>query len=333
MPTIWTEWALPDEFLPRVAGTAEVVTPEDAASDPYAHIEGAAAILAGGRAYDRTLIERVPDLLVIARYGIGCDAVDIAAATERGIAVCNTPDGPTISTAELTIALMMAVARNLKGIERLLREAAAQGDKPDFYNAYRAVELYGLRLGLVGLGRIGGHVATSARAMGMQVSAYDPYADPNLAAQLGVALVGELATLLAGADVVSLHLPLTTETHKLMNADRFAQMKPGAIFINAARGGHVDEAALIDALRSGHLFGAGLDVSDPEPPLHENPLLHMDNVVLTPHIASGTGAGKRRIIEMALSQVLQVLRGERPPHLVNPEVWERVAERAKNQAP
>jgi D-3-phosphoglycerate dehydrogenase len=129
------------------------------------------------------------------------------------------------------------------------------------------------------------------------------------------------------SDVVSLHLPLNDETYKIMNAERFAQMKQGAVFINASRGGHVDEAALLAALDSGHLFGAGLDVTDPEPPLKDNPLLYRENVVVTPHIASATTSGRRKMWTDALNQVLQVLRGEQPSHLINPAVWPQVAAR------
>jgi D-3-phosphoglycerate dehydrogenase len=128
------------------------------------------------------------------------------------------------------------------------------------------MELSGKQRGLVGVGRIGGHVAKVAGAMGMRVAAYDPFISTERAAALGVERIGSLEALLGMADVVSLHLPLVPETHKIMNAERFAQMKPGAVFINVSRGGHVDEAALIAALESGHLFGAGLDVTDPEPP-------------------------------------------------------------------
>jgi D-3-phosphoglycerate dehydrogenase len=166
----------------------------------------------------------------------------------------------------------------------------------------------------------------------MHVAAYDPYADPQKAASMGVTLLPTLEELLRSSDVVSLHIPHTPETHKLMNAERFAQMKRGAIFINTARGKHVDEHALLEALNSGHLFGAGLDVTDPEPPAADNPLLSHPSVVLTPHVASAPRESQVRIYETALEQVFMVLRGERPPHLVNPEVWDKVlAKRATLQ--
>ncbi len=242
----------------------------------------------------------------------------------------NAPDAPTVSTAEQALALMFSVARRLKSVENALNHRLASGEPGNVWGDYRALELQNKRLGLVGLGRIGGHVSGIARAIGMQVAAYDPYVGNDRFESLGVQRAESLEALLGESDVVSLHLPLNDQTHKLMNAQRFAQMKEGAVFINVSRGGHVDEAALADALDSGKLFGAGLDVTDPEPPLAGNPLLGRHNVVITPHVASATLVGKRRLVLHALEQVLQTLRGERPPHLINPEVWDAVHARWKN---
>ena len=194
------------------------------------------------------------------------------------------------------------------------------------------MELHSKQLGLIGLGRIASHVARIAIAMGMKVVAYDPYLAPEKAAEKGVQLMETLEELLGTSDVVSLHIPLTDENRKLMNAERFAQMKEGSIFINTSRGGNVDEQALIDAVEAGRFFGVGLDVTDPEPPQAGNPLLDKPNVVITPHIASATAAGQLRIYESAMDQVLMVVqRGERPPHILNPEIWPRVRERWEAQ--
>ncbi|MBC7813158.1 MAG: 3-phosphoglycerate dehydrogenase, partial [Burkholderiales bacterium] len=214
-------------------------------------------------------------------------------------------------------------------IEVEMRHGLKTGTKSAFYKDYQAVELFGKQLGLIGFGRIGGHVARIAQSIGMKVAAYDPYAAPTLAADLGITLLPTLEALLGSSDVVSLHLPLNEQTHKIMNAERFAQMKPGAIFINTSRGGHVDESALIAAVDSGHLFGAGLDVTDPEPPAADDSILQHPKIVVTPHIASGTKDSKSRIYEMALEQVFMVARGEQPPHLVNPEVWPKVLEKLR----
>ena len=156
----------------------------------------------------------------------------------------------------------------------------------------------------------------------MRVAGVDPLMRPEQAAQLGIELMPSLESMLPTVDVLSLHIPRTPETLGLMNADRLALMKPGAILINAARGGLVDEAALLDALNRGHLRGAGLDVLDIEPPPPDHPLLYRDNVVITPHIASATEPGKDRLWEQAIVQALQYLNGERPPHILNPEVFQ-----------
>ena len=298
------------------AGVAEPVGPGTEA-EPLHGIEAANGIIAGGVLYTAEVMDRVPHLKVIARTGIGVDTVDIAAATARGVAVVNTPDAPSVPTAEQTFMLLLAVAKQLKQSELRLR-----GGERNFHARHNAVELAGKTLGLAGFGRIARLVAKMAQGFAMEVVTFDPYVPAEVATQAGVERVPSFDALLGRADVVSLHTPLLPETRQLMNAATFAKMKPGSIFINAGRGGLVDEAALLEALESGHLFGAGLDVTDPEPAELNNPLLHLENVVVTPHVASATPEGKMRMFVGALEQVVQVLQGERPPHLVNPEVWE-----------
>jgi D-3-phosphoglycerate dehydrogenase len=318
MNRIWLERALPSEYLSLfvdaiVAGSASA-TPDQ----PFVALPGAHAIVAGSRyKYDGEVMDRSPELRVIARTGIGYDNVVVADATARGIAVCIAPDSPTISTAEHTITLLLAVARRLKRSDSDLRAGQIQ----DFFSAYTGVEVYGRRLGLLGLGRIGSRVAGIAQALGMRVVGYDPYITDEQAARLGVERAATFEDVLRKADFVSLHLPLSAETRHVINAQRLAMMRPGAILINCARGGLVDEAALLDALDRGHLHGVGLDVWEREPPSPTHPLLGRDDVVATPHIAAATGASKDRLWRSALAQVFQVLRGERPPFLVNPEVW------------
>ena len=328
MYNIWFERTVPTQYASLYEGVANGICPGDRVKEnPLHNLEIADGIMAGGRTYDTALMEQAPRLLVITRIGIGYDKVDVEAATRHGIAVCNTPDAPTISTAECALTLMMSVARNVKSIENGLRDLLESNNKRNIWGEYKAVEMSGLQLGLVGLGRIGGHVAKVTKAMGMRVATYDPFISKERAEQLGVERIESLEELLGMSDIVSLHLPLNPETHKVMNAERFAQMKEGAIFINVSRGGHVDEVALNDALESGHLFGAGLDVTDPEPPEAGNPLLYRDNVVLTPHIASATGEGRRKMFTDAIDRILHTFRGEQPPNLINPEVWPRVLER------
>lgn len=328
MYKIWFESTVPDEYRHMFEDIADGICPGDrVASDPYHALEQAHGAVAGGRTFDGAALDRAPNLLIIARTGVGYDTLDVDAASARGIACVNAPEAPTVSTAELAVTLMMTVARAVKRVENALNQMLDSGERRSLAREYVALEMQHTQLGIMGLGRIGGHVSGIAKAIGMKVVAYDPYIADERFALLGVEKAKSLEALLAGSDFVSLHLPLNDETHKLMNATRFAQMKPGAVFINVARGGHVDETALTAALDSGHLFGAGLDVTDPEPPLAGNPLLGRDNVVITPHIASSTIAGRPRLTIHALEQVVQALRGERPPHLLNPEIWDAVRAR------
>jgi D-3-phosphoglycerate dehydrogenase / 2-oxoglutarate reductase len=326
MYRVWIERELPADIAAGFDGLAQLIGPAtNTPEDPYAEVVDAHALIAAGGAYPAEVLDRAPHALVVSRTGIGYDKVDVAGATARGIAVCNTPDAPTISTAEFALALLLSSAKKLKKAEHAL--LTSEGKPRDFYKEHDAIELNGLRLGLVGFGRIGRYVGRVCQAMGMTVTAYDPFVTPERAAELGVEMRATLRDVLADADVVSLHLPMAPETRQLMNAETFGWMKPGALFVNASRGGLVDEAALLAALDSGRLAGAGLDVTDPEPPHLDNPLLNRTDVIITPHVGSASATGKRRILMAAVANVAQVLRGEQPADLVNPEVWPRVLER------
>jgi D-3-phosphoglycerate dehydrogenase len=316
--TVWFERQPPPVYARLLDGIGEIVGPStQGESNQLADIGDADAIIASSRLlYDGATMDRAPRLRVISRTGIGLDNISVDDATARAIAVCNVPDGPTTSAAEHTYTLLFAVAKRLKPAERALREG-----RTDYFNAYEGIELNGLTLGLVGLGQIGSRVAQFGRVLGMNVTAYDPFVDAATFSSLGVRRQESLAALLGEADVVSLHAPLTPETRQLIDAVRLHQMKPRAILINTARGSLVDEQALFEALEEGHLAGAGLDVFDPEPPAGTNVLLGRDDVVATPHVASATGASKDRLCRSAIAQALQVLRGERPQHLVNAAVW------------
>jgi phosphoglycerate dehydrogenase-like enzyme len=266
-------------------------------------------------------IDRVgPHLRVIARPGIGVDRIDLEAATARGIQVINSPDGPTESTAEHAIALMLNLCKRVTFTDNILRSGHSF---PELRDLPPGFEVYGAVLGLVGLGRIGTRVAAIARALGMRVLAFDPYTTPEHASAADVELVPSLEELLSCAQVVSLHCPATPETYHLMNAHTLALMPRGSYLINAARGALIDETALLAALRSGHLAGAALDVFDPEPPMTSHPIFTLPNVICTPHIASYTSAGFLRMETMACQQIASILRGERPANLVNGQVWER----------
>jgi len=264
----------------------------------------AVAILAGGEPYTADVLDSLPDLRVLARIGIGYDAVDVDAATSRGILVTNTPEGPTTSTAEHTIALMMAVTHELVPSANRLRAATG-----DYVSHQQSMELQGQTLGLLGYGRIGQAVAVMAEAIGMNVIITDPLHDDSVG----------IDELLERSDVLSIHAPATPSTIGLIDAEAFANMKPGSVLINCARGPIVVTDDLVAALESGHLMGAGLDVTDPEPLDPDHSLLHMDNVIVTPHIASNTTAGRARMERMAFDQVRMALAGERPTHLLNPQ--------------
>jgi D-3-phosphoglycerate dehydrogenase len=320
---IWFERSLPPEHAALLNDRAAPIGAADpAGGDRMTSLPAAEAIIAASLVrYDASLFARTPLLRAVCRTGIGYDNINVADATKFGIAVCNVPDGPSVSTAEHAVCLMLAVAKHLHRSSRVLRD----GVRGDYFTMFTGIELDGLTLGLVGLGRIGSRVARAARGLGMNVMTYDPYLNRELAHEVGADATASLDDLLAKSDVVSLHVPLTTETRHLLNADRLARMKPGALLINTARGGLIDEAALLAALESGHVRGAGIDVFDTEPPPADHPLLSRPDVIATPHIAAATTAAKVRLWEGAIQQALAVLEGRRPDHLINPEVWPMAA--------
>jgi len=261
------------------------------------------------------LIAQCPQLLCVSSTGAGYDTVDVAACTAAGIAVVNQAGGNADSVAEHTLALMLSVSRRMVESDRRMRRE--QGFTREDVMGH---EIRGKTMGLVGMGHIGTRVARLAQAFGMQVIAVDPFLSADEIHKRGARSV-LFSELLAQSDVVSLHCPRDATTLKMMNADTFAQMKPGALFINTARGGLHDEVALTQALASGHLAGAGLDVWDQEPPPLSHPLLTMDNVFATFHTAGVTHEARRNVAAIGAEQILQLLAGERPPRLVNPEVW------------
>jgi D-3-phosphoglycerate dehydrogenase len=315
---IWSERAIPGDVSTSIAGIAEVLGPGTATPNDLSAAIGTAeaAIASALMTYDASIMDRAPGLRVIARTGIGTDNIDVSAATDRGIAVCNTPDAPTRSTAEHTITLMLAVAKRVVNAQTALRSGGR-----DFFASHQGLELAGRTLGLVGMGRIGRAVAGMAGGLDMSVISYDPFVDPESVSGSGILLVETLETLVEEADVVSLHVPLTNETYHLIDGPIIERMRPNAILVNTARGGLIDHAALLDALESGKLFGAGLDVTDPEPLPPDHPLLTNSHAVVTPHVAAATFEAKARLYESAVDQALRVLRGQRPDHLVNPTVW------------
>jgi len=282
----------------------------------------AGAIVSARWTVDGSVMDEFPALLVIARTGVGVDNVDLRAATSRGVAVVNTPDAPSLSTAEHAVSLILALAKRHRAGGRILGSGGSLQNQPP------GMELRGKVVGLVGLGRVGVAAAGICQhGFGMKVLAFDPLLTPERAVSLGVVMCTEVDELLRESDFVSLHLPATPETRRLIDARALAIMRPGAYLVNCSRGSVVDEAALIEALQSGRLAGAGLDVFDPEPPSPSNPLLSMEQVVSTPHTASYTDDARRAMGLAAVEQVLAVLEGRRPGNLVNPEVWESAIRR------
>lgn len=259
-----------------------------------------------------------PQLKIVSNYAVGFDNVNAEEATDRGVVVTNTPsDEVNESVAEHAWALMLALARRIVEADEATKRGAYKGWEP---NIFLGVNMIGRTLGIVGLGRIGSMVARRAKGWEMKVLYNKRSPDKEAEKELGVKF-SDLDTLLATSDVVTLHVPLTDETHHMVNKDTLSKMKKGAYLINTARGPVVDEHALADAVRSGQLGGAALDVFENEPDINPE-LVGMENVILTPHIASATWEAREKMGEQAVSSILDVLVGKKPQNLVNEEVWE-----------
>ena len=301
--------------MPRLVAACEVRLTEAKDGPDLAQELKSADVLVARRDYvGRKTFELAPNLKGVVTPGVGVEKVDVAAATDLGIVVANSP-GNSVTVAESTILLMLAVAKQMP----LWIAAARAGQEPT--SDMRGMELMGKTLGLVGFGRIGNITAGLARAFGMRVLAYDPYVQTS-----DVAEMVSLETVLEQSDFVSLHPVLTPETHHMINAERLALMKPTAFLINTSRGGVIDEPALIAALQNKQLAGAGLGVFETEPPATDNPLLHMDNVIGTPHGLSHADESIRRCASMTEDNVLAIIDGRLPPYLVNRQVRWRVAQ-------
>src|SRR5207253_3491557 len=240
-------------------------------------------------------------LRAIARAGVGVDNIDVAAATRRGIVVMNTPGANTISAAEHTIALLLALARQIPAADASVR--AARWERSRFVGT----QLAGKTLGIVGLGRIGREVARRAIGLDMHVIGFDPFVTPDRAAQMNIDAVHNLDAFLPRCDFVTVHTPLTDETRNLIGAAEIAKLKPGCRLINTARGGIINEAAAADALKSGALAGAAFDVYDTEPPPADAPLLIDPNSILTPHLGASTFEAQDAVAREAAQLVIDFL--------------------------
>ncbi|HET8874000.1 MAG TPA: phosphoglycerate dehydrogenase [Gaiellaceae bacterium] len=268
-----------------------------------------AIVIRSGTQLTEELIERAERLKVIGRAGVGVDNVDVDAATRRGIVVANAPESTVVSAAEHAIGLLVALARHIPQAHAALKQGRWER------SAHGGIELEGKTLGVLGFGRIGQQVARRAIGLGMRVVAYDPFVARDRFRELGAERAERLEDLLAEAEFLTLHLPLTSETAGTIDSAAIARMPDGARLVNAARGELVDEAALLEALRSGKLAGAALDVFASEP--YSGPLLELDNVVVTPHLAASTEEAQDRAGVIVAEQVAAALAGELVTNAVN----------------
>lgn len=268
---------------------------------------------------DAELLDAAPSLRIVANMAVGYDNIDVEAATAQGVAVTNTPGVLTETTADLTVALMLAAARRVVEGDAVVRSGGWKTWHPSFLLGQ---DVHGATLGIIGLGAIGQAVARRARAFDMKLLYYSRSRKPEAEAELGI-VYRPLDGLLREADFISLHCPLTPATRGLIGERAFALMKPTAILINTARGPIVDQRALYEALRTGQIAHAALDVMEVEPIPPDDPLLTLRNLTVTPHIGSATVGTRARMAELAAENIIAFFRGERPPNLLNPEVLAR----------
>lgn len=269
-----------------------------------------ALIVRSATKVDRELLEAGTRLKVVGRAGVGLDNIDVPAATKLGILVVNAPTSNVLSAAEHTLALLLALARHIPAADASLRRGAWERSK------FTGVELEGKTLGILGLGRIGTLVAQRAAGFGMRLLGYDPYVSPQRAAELGITLAGSVQEVCQEADFLTVHLPKTAETKAIIGAPEFALMKPSAMVINVARGGIVHEADLVEALQSGRIAGAAVDVYEKEPP-GEHALFGIASAVVTPHLGASTEEAQTRAGTAIAEQILLALRGDLAPYAVN----------------
>ena len=285
----------------------------------YSSLREASAVLVRIKDFTREMIQRAPKLEIIAKHGVGYDQIDVSAATERKIPVTFTPEANSDAVADQTMALMLAVSRNLVRAASDLKAGRFKRREH-----YMGLELRGKTIGIIGLGRIGSRVAKRCKlGFGMQVLAYDPFISVEDARKRHGELIPELEPLLGASDYVSIHAPLTELTENMIGEKELRMMKPEAILLNTARGGIVNEPDLYAGLKNHSIRAAGLDVCLKEPPLpDENPLLKLDNVIISPHIAGGAKEAAIKMATHAAEDILRVLDGKRPKYPINPEIYE-----------
>lgn len=272
-------------------------------NDPEVDLEKIDALLVrSATTVTEELLEKMPQLKIIARAGVGVDNIDVNAATKRGIIVVNAPDGNTISTAEHTFAMMASLMRNIPQAHQSVKNLEWKR------NTFIGTELFGKTLGIVGMGRIGSELAKRAKVFGMNVKVYDPFLTKERAIKLGVSH-GSLDEVLAEADIITVHTPLTPETKGLINEETLSKTKKGVYFLNCARGGIIDEQALAKFVGNGHVAGAAIDVFEVEPP-GEHPLFKFDNVIVTPHLGASTKEAQLNVATQVAKEVRMYFEGK-----------------------
>jgi D-3-phosphoglycerate dehydrogenase / 2-oxoglutarate reductase len=310
-----------DRLEPLGRGGLEVQSPGpnlrlDSLHAVVAALQGAWACVAGPEPYGADLIAGVPSLRAIARTGVGYDAIDVEAATRHGVAVLNTPGANSQSVADFTLALMLGCMRRLSALEAAVRDGTWRPDG-------LARDLFGSTVGIVGLGRVGRAVARRLVGFGCRMLAVEPEPDHALCAELGIELI-DLSDMLPQVDVITFHVPLQANTRHLMGATEFALVRPGAVIVNTSRGPVVDERALVDALLSGRVASAGLDVFETEPLPRGHPLLNLPNVLVSGHSAAFTRGAAINMVDAVAQGLADLASGRVPQNCVNREALERM---------
>jgi D-3-phosphoglycerate dehydrogenase len=292
-------------------------------------VKGIHGLIARGMKVTDEVLAQADVLEVVATPSAGYDHIDIDACSERGIPVVNNAGLNAVSVAEHTIGLMVGLAKAIPLTHQLLRSEGWQTRVPYSWEQI-GFEIDGRTIGIIGVGNVGSRLAHRVRAaFNMTVLAYDPYVSREQMQTFSATKVDRLDDMLPQVDFLSIHAPHTKETYHIIGGPQLAKMKPTAYLMNCARGPLVDEKALLEALRNKAIAGAALDVFEPEPSLDDNPLYKMPNVIVTPHLAGVTREATKRMAMGAAEQTLQVLKGERPPRLVNPEAWDQFMERRR----
>ena len=320
---------LAEEILSK-AGAQLIVAPLWSEDDIAKHAADADAVIVGStEPYTQKAIQALTRCKIISRYGIGYSNIDVKEATRQGIPVTIVADASMHEVSDYALAFILAFSRKLFPLIQTVRAGNWKPGRGEIMKARgKMFRLNQQVLGLVGMGRIGALVAQKAKAFGLKVLVYDPYITPEAAQKAGVERV-DFDRVLTESDYVSLHAPLTPETKKLFGLGEFKKMKPTAYIINAARGALIDEQALCRAITEGLIAGAGLDVTDPEPPFPDNPLLKLDRVLLTGHSSWCSEKSTEELQQRAAENVVMVLQGKWPPSLINPEVKEQKNRRIK----